>query len=179
MTRVPGVQKAVTDLMGRPPSKGVHPDEAVAVGAALLADTLTNADGPKVVLLDVLPQSIGIGAADGRFVPIFGRNSSIPNYKKRQLTTSKDSQTTLNLKIYQGEEPKVDGNELLGNFVFSGIPPKPAGQVKVDAVFNISSEGILHINASDPETGAVMETRIQVSSGITRAQRHGEIQKAS
>ena len=171
MTRVPSVQKAVSDLLGRPPSKGVHPDEAVAIGAALLADALTNVDGPKVVLLDVLPQSIGIAAADGQFVPIFAKNSSIPNYKSRALTTSRDGQTSLNLKIYQGEEPLVAGNELLGNFLFSGVPAKAAGGARVEAVFNISPEGILHISANDPETGQQMKTTIQVSSGITREQR--------
>src|SRR5579859_705677 len=116
MTRVPSVQKAVTDLMGRPPSKGVHPDEAVAIGAALLGDTLVQAGGPQVVLLDVLPQSIGIAAADGTFVPIFKKNSSIPNYKSRQLTTSKDNQATLELKIFQGESGRAPENEMLGDF---------------------------------------------------------------
>ncbi len=174
MTRVPSVQKAVSDLLGRPPSKGVHPDEAVAVGAALLADTLTQPGAQKVVLLDVLPQSIGIAAATGAFVPIFKKNSSIPNYKSRQLTTSIDNQATLNLKVYQGESDDAPSNELLGNFVFSGIRSRPAGQVRVEAIFNISPEGILHISANDPETGTEMTTTLQVSSGITRPQRHGE-----
>lgn len=177
MTRVPSVQKAVTDLLGgRQPSKGVHPDEAVAIGAALLADTLTTQNAESIVLLDVLPQTIGVAAADGQFVGIFKKNSSIPNYKSRQLTTSRDNQTTLNLKIYQGEDPMAEGNELLGNFLFSGIRAKPAGQVRVEAVFNISSEGILHVSAKDPETGIEMETTLQVSSGITKRQRTKTIQ---
>ena len=172
MTRVPSVQKAVTDLLGgRNPSKGVHPDEAVAIGAALLADTLTTQNAEKVVLLDVLPQSIGVQAADGTFVPIFKKNSSIPNYKSRQLTTGADYQTTLNLKIYQGEENRAVENELLGNFLFSGIRAKLKGEVRVDAVFNISPEGILHVSANDPETGSSLETTLQVSSGITKQQR--------
>jgi molecular chaperone DnaK len=172
MTRVPMVQTAVTALLGgRAPSKGVHPDEAVAIGAALLAETLTSHDAESIVLLDVLPQSIGIAAADGQFVPIFRKNTSIPNYKSRQLTTSRDNQTTLNLKIYQGEEALADQNELLGNFLFSGIRAKAAGQIRVDAVFNISPEGILHVSANDPETGTEMETTLQVQSGITKRQR--------
>lgn len=171
MTRVPSVQNAVSELLGRPPSKGVHPDEAVALGAALLADALTHTDGAKVVLLDVLPQSIGIAAADGQFVPIFKKNSSIPNYKSRALTTSRDGQTSLNLKIYQGEEGSAEENELLGNFLFSGVPARKAGTARVEAIFNISPEGILHISANDPETGQQMKTTIQVSSGITHEQR--------
>ena len=176
MTRVPSVQKAVTELLGgRTPSKGVHPDEAVAIGAALLADMLASQNADSIVLLDVLPQSIGVAAADGQFVSIFRRNTSIPNYKSRQLTTSRDNQTTLNLKIYQGDEARAEQNELLGNFLFSGIRAKPAGQVRVDAVFNLSPEGILHVSANDPETGTEMETTLQVSSGMSKPQRRKTI----
>ncbi|HVO31771.1 MAG TPA: Hsp70 family protein, partial [bacterium] len=165
-------QKAVSEMLGgRQPSKGVHPDEAVAIGAALLADALTNPTGPKIVLLDVLPQSIGVAAADGSFVPIFKKNTAIPNYKNRALTTSRDGQTQLNLKIFQGEEGRADQNEMLGNFLFTGVPARAAGAARIEAVFNISPEGILHISASDPETGQQMKTTIQVSSGIAREQR--------
>ena len=166
MSRVPAVTLALTELLGRPPSKAVHADEAIAKGAALLAHALTDNTVPQVVLLDVLSQSIGIGAADGRFIPIFVRNSSIPNAKAKRLTTSQDRQVSLNLKIYQGESDVAQQNELLGNFIFSGITPAAAGDAQIEAQFEISEEGTLRVSACDPATGRAVETTIQVRSAL-------------
>lgn len=167
MSRVPAVTDALTSYFGKSPSKGVHADEAIAKGAALLAHALTDNTVPQVVLLDVLSQSIGIAAADGRFVPIFNRNSSIPNAKAKRLTTSLDSQVSLNLRIFQGESSRAAENELLGNFIFSGIHPAPAGQAQIEAQFDLSEEGTLKVTASDLKTGQAVQTTIQISSGIS------------
>ncbi len=164
-SRMPLVQRRVTDLMGRPPSKGVHPDEAVGIGAAIMAYSLAGAAESDVTLLDVLPMPIGINKVDGTMHVLFQKNQPLPDYKTRTLTTSKENQKSIMLRIYQGESRLVSENELLGTFVFSGIRPAAKGQVQIEVTFHIDSEGILNLTARDKETNATVESTLKLSQG--------------
>ncbi len=163
-SRMPLVQKVVTDFMGRPPCKGVHPDEAVAIGAAIMAHSLAGeVNDQDVTLLDVLPMPIGINKVDGSMHVLFQKNQPLPDYKTRTLTTSKDNQRSIMLRIYQGESRMVADNELLGTFVFQGIRPAPKGQVQIEVTFHIDSEGILNLTARDKATGQIVESTLKIS----------------
>ena len=162
-TRWPAVQRAVLELFGKPPAKSVHPDEAVAVGAALYAHSLeTDVQEHKVQLLDGIPRAIGIERADGDLHEIFKRNASVPNQKSLVFTTSYDDQSELTMRIYQGDQKAANKNELLGEFEFSGIRQAPKGAVKVEVVFDCSVEGILTMSARDKDTGKEMKTTVKV-----------------
>ncbi len=167
-SRMPLVQQKVREYFDRDPCKGVHPDEAVAVGAAIMAHSLTAAGSQKVTLLDVLPMPIGIAKVDKSFLPLFPKNCPIPHVRRLTLTNSKDNQKTIMLKIYQGESDIAVENELLGTFVFSGIRAMPRGKVKVDVWLNIDSEGILSLAAKDKLTGEAVDVRLKLKTG-TRA----------
>ncbi|HCH63717.1 MAG TPA: TIGR02266 family protein, partial [Deltaproteobacteria bacterium] len=159
-SRMPLVQKRVTTFLGKPPSKGVHPDEAVGIGAAIMAHSLSS--GSDVTLLDVLPMPIGINKMNGTMHVLFQKNQPLPDYKTRTLTTSKDNQRTIMLKIYQGESRLVAENELLGTFLFRGIRRAPKGKVKIEVTFHIDSEGILNLTARDKETGQSVESTLRI-----------------
>ncbi len=162
-TRMPVVQERLTKFFGKPPSKGVHPDEAVAIGAALYAHSLETNTSLKLQLLDVIPMAIGIEKADGKFHVVFQRNAAIPNAKAITATTSFDGQTELAMRIYQGDHDDVTENELLGDFLFSGIKTGPRGAAQVQVTFDVSVEGILTMSAQDPATGRQMKTTIRVT----------------
>lgn len=162
-SRMPLVRDKVGGFIGKPPSQKVHPDEAVAIGAAIMAHSLSSRAGPQdVTLLDVLPMAIGINKSDGTMHVLFAKNQPLPDYKTRTLTTSKDNQRSIMLKIYQGESKYVKENELLGTFVFSGVRPAPKGQVKVEVTFHIDSEGILNLTARDRDTGQLVESSLKL-----------------
>jgi molecular chaperone DnaK len=171
-SRMPLVQKSVKDYFDREPCKGVHPDEAVAVGAAIMAHSLTHASSQKVTLLDVLPMPIGIAKVDRSFLPLFPKNCPIPHVRRLTLTNSKDNQKTIMLKIYQGDSDIAAENELLGTFVFSGIREMPRGKVKVDVWLNIDSEGILSLSAKDKETGAPVDVKLKLKNKTISATLH-------
>ena len=164
-SRMPLVQAKVVDYFKRQPCKGVHPDEAVAVGAAIMAHSLTHASAKKVTLLDVLPIAIGIAKVDGSFLKLFTKNSEIPAYKSLTLTNSKDNQRSIMLKIYQGENERAVDNELLGTFVFTPIRQDKKGQVKLEVIFHIDSEGILNISAKDKQTGEKVQAHVKLKDG--------------
>ena len=167
-TRWPAVQKAVLEFFGKPPAKSVHPDEAVAVGAALYAHSLeTNVQEHKVQLLDVIPMAIGIEVATGELHEIFKRNASVPNQRSIVFTTSYDDQEELAMRIYQGDQREARKNELLGEFLFSGIRKGPRGSVRVEVVFDCNVEGILTMSAHDKDTGKQMKTTLKVRSAET------------
>jgi molecular chaperone DnaK len=163
-SRMPMVQRLVRQYFDLEPCKGVHPDEAVAVGAAIMAHSLTAAASQKVTLLDVLPMPIGIAKVDRGFLPLFPKNCPIPHVRRLTLTNSKDGQTTIMLKIYQGDSEIAVDNELLGTFVFSGIHEMPRGAVKVDVWLNIDSEGILSISAKDKDTGEAIDVHLKLKN---------------
>jgi molecular chaperone DnaK len=163
-TRMPAVQERLTRFFGKLPSKGVNPDEAVAIGAALYAHSLQDDSNLKLQLLDVIPMAIGLERAGGAFHVVFPRNAAIPNAKQITATTSYDKQSTLAMRIFQGDHPLVAKNELLGDFTFSGIRSGRAGQVHVEITFDVNVEGILTMHARDPETGREMKTTVRVTS---------------
>jgi molecular chaperone DnaK len=161
-TRMPIVQDRLTKFFGKTPSKGVHPDEAVAVGAALYAHSLQDDTNLRVQLLDVIPMAIGLEKAGGAFHTVFPRNAAIPNAKQLLATTSYDRQTELAMRIYQGDNELVVHNDLLGEFTFSGIRPDRAGTVQVEITFDVNIEGILTMHARDPQSGREMTTTVRV-----------------
>ncbi len=167
-SRMPLVQQKVTELMGKPPSKGVHPDEAVGIGAAIMAHSLAGTSGSEVTLLDVLPMPIGINKVDGTMHVLFQKNQPLPDYKTRTLTTSRDNQSSIMLRIYQGESRMVAENELLGTFVFKGIRQAKKGRVQIEVTFHIDSEGILNLTARDKETGQTVESTLKIGESKER-----------
>ncbi len=162
-TRMPAVQERLTRFFGKPPSKGVNPDEAVAIGAALYAHSLQDDTNVKLQLLDVIPMAIGLERAGGSFHVVFPRNAPIPNAKQLTATTSYDQQTELAMRIFQGDNEQVAKNELLGEFTFSGIRADRPGQVQVEVTFDVNIEGILTMHARDPGTGKEMKTTVRVT----------------
>ena len=161
-SRMPLVQQSVRTYFGREPCKGVHPDEAVAVGAAIMAHSLTQAMGDQVTLLDVLPMPMGIARGDGSFLPLFPRNCPIPMVRKLSLTNSKEGQKTIMLKVFQGDSGIAAENEALGTFVFTGLRQLPKGQLKVQVWLNVDSEGILTITAKDKETNKPLSVHLKL-----------------
>jgi len=162
-TRMPIVQDRLTKFFGKPPSKGVHPDEAVAIGAALYAHSLQDDSNLKLQLLDVIPMGIGLEKAGGEMHVVFPRNSAIPNAKQLLGTTSADNQTELIMRIFQGDHTAVADNEQLGEFTFAGIRQAPSGQVQVEITFDVNIEGILTMYARDPATGKELKTTVRVT----------------
>ena len=162
-TRMPVVQKRLQELFGKAPSKGVHPDEAVAIGAALYANSLEDNSNLRLQLLDVIPMAIGLEKAGGEFHTVFPRNAPIPNAKAIEATTSYDGQTEVAMRIFQGDAPKVAHNELLGDFLFSGLKAGPAGKARLEITFDVNIEGILTMSARDLETGKQMKTTVRVT----------------
>lgn len=163
-TRMPLIHERLTRFFGKPPSKGVHPDEAVAIGAALYAHSLEDDTDLRLQLLDVIPMAIGIEAAGRKMHVVFPRNSAIPNAKKVAATTSYDGQQEVVIRIFQGDLPDVEANELLGEFTFGGLPPGPAGSANMEITFNVNVEGILTASARDLLTGREMTTTVRLGS---------------
>jgi molecular chaperone DnaK len=164
-TRMPVVQERLTRFFGKAPSKGVHPDEAVAIGAALYGWSLQDNSDLKLQLLDVIPMAIGLEQAGGKMHVVFPRNAAIPNAKAVAATSSQDGQTELVVRIFQGDHPDTARNELLGEFTFSGVTPGKAGTAQLELLFEVSVEGILTLSARDVETGRQMKTTVRVTSG--------------
>ncbi len=161
-SRMPLVQSRVETFIGKPMSKAVNPDEAVAIGAAIIAHSQAGQGAPDLTLLDVLPMPIGINKVDGTMHVLFQKNQPLPDYKTRTLTTSKANQRSIMLRLYQGESTMVAENELLGTFVFSGIRPAPKGKVQIEVTFHIDSEGILNLTARDKATGQTVESTLKL-----------------
>ncbi len=164
-TRMPLVQERLTAFFGRPPSKGVHPDEAVAIGAALYALSLQESSELKLQLLDVIPMAIGLEAAGGAMHVVLPRNAAIPNAKAISATSSVDGQSELVIRIFQGDHPSTAHDELLGEFTFGGVRPAAAGEVRLEVLFEVNVEGILTVSASDLDTGKRMRTTLRVTDG--------------
>ncbi|MEZ0312267.1 MAG: Hsp70 family protein [Myxococcota bacterium] len=160
-TRMPAIQKRIADFFGRAPSKMVHPDESVAIGAALYAWSLESQSPLKLTLLDVLPMAIGIETAHGTLHKLFERNCAVPNRKAFVFTTHKNNQKDLVMRLYQGDKERARDNVLLGEFTFAGLRPGEAGSVRVEVVFDVSLEGTLSLNARDVATGQVMQQSVR------------------
>ncbi len=166
MTRMPAVQRAVAELFGREPGKGVHPDEVVAVGAAIQAEALVT-DSTDVLLLDVTPHSLGIMVYGGGFEVIIEQNSTVPTSQSHIFTTVRDNQTSVKILVLQGESSRAEENELLGEFVLTGLRRAPAGEVEIEVTFDISADGIVSVRARDLETGKAQSITVTATSGLT------------
>jgi molecular chaperone DnaK len=166
-TRIPKVQQIVRDLFNREPHKGVNPDEVVAVGAAVQGGVLAG-EVKDVVLLDVTPLSLGIETLGGVFTKLIDRNTTIPTRKSEVFSTASDSQTSVEIKVYQGERGMALDNRLLGVFQLVGIPPAPRGIPQVEVTFDIDANGILNVSAKDRATNNEQKITITSSSGLSK-----------
>jgi molecular chaperone DnaK len=152
-TRMPKIRENITGLFGREPNRSVHPEEVVAVGAAVHANTLADTSVAATVLLDVTPFDLGIDSVGGMFAPIIPRNSKIPTSRTRTFATVHDNQDRVRVIVRQGEAIQADDNEFLGEFVMQGVTPMPAMEAKVNVTFRLDANGMLHVQASEVATG--------------------------
>ncbi|KAI6145549.1 heat shock protein [Pisolithus tinctorius] len=166
MTRMPKVGESVKSIFGRDPSKGVNPDEAVAIGAAIQGGVLAG-NVTDILLLDVTPLSLGIETLGGIMTKLINRNTTIPTKKSQVFSTAADGQTAIEVKIFQGERELVRDNKLLGNFNLVGIPPAPKGVPQIEITFDIDADGIVHVTAKDKATNKDQSMTIASSSGLS------------
>ncbi len=165
-TRIPAVQKLVKEIFGKEPSKGVNPDEVVAMGAAIQGGIL-GGDVKDVLLLDVTPLSLGIETLGGVFTKLIERNTTIPTRKSQIFSTATDNQTAVSIHVLQGERELASQNRTLGRFDLVGIPPAPRGVPQIEVTFDIDANGIVHVSAKDLGTGKEQKIRIESSSGLS------------
>ncbi|KAJ8518721.1 hypothetical protein ONZ45_g4265 [Pleurotus djamor] len=166
MSRMPRVGETVKSIFGREASKGVNPDEAVAIGASIQGGILAG-DVHDILLLDVTPLSLGIETLGGIMTKLITRNTTIPTKKSQVFSTAADGQTAIEVKIYQGERELVRDNKLLGNFNLVGIPPAPKGVPQIEITFDIDADGIVNVGAKDKATGKDQSMTIASSSGLS------------
>jgi molecular chaperone DnaK len=167
MTRMPKVVDIVQKIFEKVPNKSVNPDEAVAVGAAIQGGVLKG-DMKDLLLLDVTPLSLGIETLGGVMTKMIPRNTTIPTKKSQVYSTAADNQTTVTIRVFQGEREMVADNKLLGQFDLSGIPPAPRGVPQIEVTFDIDANGIVHVNAKDKSTGKDHTVTIQSSGGLSK-----------
>jgi len=165
-TRMPMIQELVRQLTGKEPHKGVHPDEVVAVGAALQAGVL-GGEVSDLLLLDVTPLSLGLETLGGVMTVLIPRNTTIPSKKTEVFSTAADSQTAVDIHILQGERPMASANKTLGNFRLDGLPPAPRGVPQVEVTFDIDANGILNVVAKDKATGKEQSVKITASTNLS------------
>ena len=166
MSRMPKVVESVKTIFGREPSKGVNPDEAVAIGASIQGGVLAG-NVTDILLLDVTPLSLGIETLGGIMTKLINRNTTIPTKKSQTFSTAADGQTAIEVKIYQGERELVRDNKLLGNFNLVGIPPAPKGVPQIEITFDIDADGIVNVSAKDKATGKDQSMTIASSSTLS------------
>ncbi|CAN6204573.1 unnamed protein product [Urochloa humidicola] len=177
MTRVPKVQEVVSEIFGKSPSKGVNPDEAVAMGAAIQGGILRG-DVKELLLLDVTPLSLGLETLGGIFTRLINRNTTIPTKKSQVFSTAADNQTQVGIRVLQGEREMAADNKLLGEFDLVGIPPAPRGMPQIEVTFDIDANGIVTVSAKDKATGKETNITIRSSSGLSEAEIQKMVQEA-
>ncbi len=165
-TRIPAIQAAVENFFGKAPSKGVNPDEVVAIGAGIQGGVLSG-DVKDVLLLDVTPLSLGIETMGGVMTRLIDSNTTIPSRKSEVFSTASDNQPSVEIHVLQGERPMANQNKTIGRFVLADIPPAPRGIPQVEVTFDIDANGILHVSAKDKATGKEQSIRIEASSGLS------------
>jgi len=173
MTRMPLVQEKVEEIFGQKPSKGVNPDEVVAVGAAIQSGIL-GGEVKEVILLDVTPLSLGIRVAGDRFSPIIAKNTSIPTRETKVFTTTETNQDMVTITVLQGEEPIASDNVLLGMFNLTGIPPAPKGRPRIEVSFELDTDGIVNVSARDLNSNQSQSITVEGHSGLSKE----ELQRA-
>ena len=166
MTRMPAIQSAVQSFFGKEPTKGVNPDEVVALGAAIQAGVL-GGDVKDILLLDVTPLTLSVETLGGVATAMIERNTTIPSKKSQVYSTAADSQTQVEIHIVQGERPMAQDNKSLGKFILDGIPPAPRGMPQIEVTFDIDANGILNVSAKDQATGREQAITITASSGLS------------
>ncbi len=166
MTRMPKVTEIVKNFFGKDPSKGVNPDEVVAMGAAIQAGVLQG-DVKDVLLLDVTPLSLGIETLGGVFTKLIERNTTVPTKKSQVFSTAEDNQNAVTIRVFQGEREMAADNKLLGQFDLVGIPPAPRGTPQIEVTFDIDANGIVNVSAKDKSTGKEQQIKIQASGGLS------------
>jgi len=172
MTRMPLVQKMVAEFFEREPCKGVHPDEVVALGAGIQGAALVD-DGPEMILLDVTPHTLGIMVVGGYFEELIPQNTTVPTSRSKIFTTVRENQTAVKILVLQGESRRAEENEVLGEFVLTGLRRAAAGQVEVEVSFEINADGIVSVHAKDLETNVQQSITVTASSGLTKDEIEG------
>ena len=167
MTRMPKIQQSVQAFFEKEPNKGVHPDEVVALGAAIQGAALVD-DKQEMVLLDVTPHALGIMTFGSYFEELIPQNTTVPTHRTKIFTTSRDNQTAVKILVMQGESQRAEENELLGEFILTGLRRAPKGQVEIEVTFEINADGIVSVRAKDLETGLEQSIQVTATSGLTR-----------
>jgi molecular chaperone DnaK len=167
MTRMPKIQSAVQSFFEKEPNKGVHPDEVVALGAAIQGAALVD-DKHEMVLLDVTPHALGIMTFGSYFEELIPQNTTVPTHRTKIFTTSRDNQTAVKILVMQGESERAEENELLGEFILTGLRRAAKGQVEIEVTFEINADGIVSVRAKDLETGLEQSIQVTATSGLTR-----------
>jgi molecular chaperone DnaK len=176
-TRIPRVLELVKQIFGKEPNHSVNPDEVVAVGAAVQAGVLSG-DVKGVLLLDVTPLSLGINANGGQMSVIIARNTTIPTKRSEVYTTAVDNQPGVDIEVFQGERPVVEGNKLLGHFHLGGIAPAPRGMPQIEVIFDIDANGIVHVTAKDKGTGKDASITLTGSTGLSKDEIDAKVKDA-
>jgi molecular chaperone DnaK len=164
-TRMPAIVEAVKNLFGKDPNMSINPDEVVALGAAVQAGVLQG-DVRDVLLLDVIPLSLGIETLGGVATKLIDRNTTIPSSKSQVFSTAADNQTSVEIHIVQGERPMASDNKSLGRFILDGVPPAPRGMPQIEVAFDVDVNGILNVSAKDKASGKTQSIKIEASSGL-------------
>jgi molecular chaperone DnaK len=177
MTRMPRIQQAVAAFFEREPCKGVHPDEVVALGAGIQGAALVD-DKHEMILLDVTPHALGIMTFGSNFEELIPQNTTVPTHRQKIFTTSRDNQTAVKILVMQGESQRADENELLGEFILTGLRRATKGQIEIEVTFEINADGIVSVRAKDLETGLEQSIQVTATSGLTQDEIKSMIENA-